>query len=111
MRYVNICRLLVKLKFIIYIYMKKNTNKLSSKQVTQLISNPEDAERFLDAARQSLKEAERTPADILMDEVFSRQSETQGSTEDGQTQKAQLYTERVKKVAPQLKRKIEDYWS
>ena len=37
--------------------------------------------------------------------------ETQGSTEDGRTQEARLYTERVKQVAPRLKRKIEDYWS
>lgn len=91
--------------------MKKSTNKLSVGQLSKLTSNKEDAERFLDAARQSLKEAERTPADILMDEVCDIQSETQDSTDDGQNQEARLYTERLNKVAPQLKRKIEDYWS
>ena len=91
--------------------MKRSTNKLSVGQLSKLTSNKEDAERFLDAARQSLKEAERTPADILMDEVCDIQSEIQDSTDDGQTQEARLYTERLNKVAPQLKRKIEDYWS
>jgi len=90
--------------------MKTNTNKLSSKQVSQLISNPEDAERLLDAGRQSQEES-KTPTDLLLEEGFRLLSETQDSTEDGQTQEARLYTERLKKVAPQLKRKIEDCWS
>jgi hypothetical protein len=56
--------------------------------------------------------------EMSLDEVYqfemvdsNQPSETQDSTEDGQTQEAQLYTERVNQVAPQLKRKIEDYWS
>ena len=90
--------------------MKKNTNKLSGKQVSQLISNPEDAERFLDAARQSLKEADRTPADILMDEVSSRLSETQASTEEQQRQEVESFIAQVKTKAPDLDKQMKDYW-
>ena len=90
--------------------MKKNTNKLSGKQVSQLISNPEDAERFLDAARQSLKEADRTPADILMDEVSSRLSETQASMEEQQRQEVESFIAQVKTKAPDLDKQMKDYW-